>query len=112
MSADVDDNLNEMDRVWMLKSAGRISRKIRHEVGFRCFKCEEKYPSGFLFGARKHTGRRHRVPTSSAPTRLAFLIWSVPDSGGWLFVALFLLAHAAVWTPKKEELPTTRFAPA
>jgi hypothetical protein len=36
----------------------------------------------------------------------------VPDSGGWLFVALFLLAHAAVWTPKKEELPTTRFVPA
>lgn len=54
--------------------AGRIKpEKIRHEVGFRCFKCEEKRPSAFLKCAIPQ-GARKRF----RPNRLWTLTWRFP----------------------------------
>jgi hypothetical protein len=46
---------------------------------------------------------------------MAFLTWSVPDAGRWMFVALaallFVLAFAAAKPAKQQEPLPTRFVP-
>jgi multisubunit Na+/H+ antiporter MnhB subunit len=45
----------------------------------------------------------------------AFVAWSLPDGGGWMFVAFAALFLLLTWStirpPKKQEPTTTRFAP-